>query len=85
MNSWQPFLRCDQPSVRLACQIKLPSVQGPMAKRPYFLSGSPSTTSFVGNLTVGNILPFFAHNYPLYEHSTDLKSASMVQRFLDWL
>ena len=22
-------LRCDQPSVRLACQIKLPSVQGP--------------------------------------------------------
>ena len=50
-------LRCDQPSVRLACQIKLPSVQGPDGQAVrIFLSGSPSTTSSRWqSLTVGNI------------------------------
>ena len=50
-------LRCDQPSVRLACQIKLPSVQGQDGQAVrIFLSGSPSTTSSRWqSLTVGNI------------------------------
>jgi len=50
-------LRCDQPSVRLACQIKLPSVQGPDGQAVrIFVSGSPSTTSSRWqSLTVGNI------------------------------
>lgn len=50
-------LRCDQPSVRLACQIVLPSVQGQdgQAVRIY-VSGSPSTiSSRWQSLTIENI------------------------------
>ena len=50
-------LRCDQPSVRLACQIVLPSIQGQdgQAVRIY-VSGSPSTiSSRWQSLTIENI------------------------------